>query len=230
MFNGRFSHTRFSLRGGSELDVRITGLFIETGTGLAFIAQDASIAHNFRELGRALIIATTGIKYSVRVRERAYATINGVRNYTLASDFTEQADVELNLSNFVSFQNDFEEIAQSDIIAAYSFRIIQTFNELAENQIFIGSNTHLYAAMSEAGFLKSNATMIDKDMLIINATIPPGKQLIINSEDFTINLDGENILHLHEGDWINISRDTLDLIIASGGQLTGTLIYTERYL
>jgi DNA adenine methylase len=38
--------------------------------------------------------------------------------------------------------------------------------------------------------------------------------------------------HTQSGDWINVSRDLLRLIIesASGGQLRGQLIYTERYL
>lgn len=43
---------------------------------------------------------------------------------------------------------------------------------------------------------------------------------------------GAVFFNTQSGDWINISRDLLRLIIesASGGQLRGQLIYTERYL
>ncbi len=63
-------------------------------------------------------------------------------------------------------------------------------------------------------------------------TIPPGGELRIDSELFLVLLNGENALHTQSGDWINISRNLLRLIVesASGGQLRGQLIYTERYL
>ena len=45
-------------------------------------------------------------------------------------------------------------------------------------------------------------------------------------------LDGENVLYAQSGDWINVSRELLRLIVesATGGALEGQLIYTERYL
>lgn len=63
-------------------------------------------------------------------------------------------------------------------------------------------------------------------------TIPPGEELRIDSELFTAHLNGENALHTQSGDWINVSRELLRLSVesASGGQLQGQLIYTERYL
>ena len=66
----------------------------------------------------------------------------------------------------------------------------------------------------------------------LQLSIPPGGELRIDSELFTVLLDGENALHTQSGDWINVSRELLRLIIesASGGQLRGQLIYTERYL
>lgn len=66
----------------------------------------------------------------------------------------------------------------------------------------------------------------------LQLTIPPGGEMRIDSELFIVILNGENALHTQSGDWINVSRDLLRLIIesASGGQLQGQLIYTERYL
>lgn len=63
-------------------------------------------------------------------------------------------------------------------------------------------------------------------------TIPPGGELRIDSELFSVLLNGENALHTQSGDWIHISRSLLRLVVesASGGGLEGQLIYTERYL
>ena len=63
-------------------------------------------------------------------------------------------------------------------------------------------------------------------------TIPPGGDLRIDSGTFTVTLDGRNVLHTQSGDWIEVSRELLRLLIesASGGQLEGRLVYTERFL
>ena len=76
------------------------------------------------------------------------------------------------------------------------------------------------------------ATSQTTERTTLQLTIPPGGELRIDSGLFLVLLDGENALHTQSGDWINISRDLLRLIIesASGGQLRGQLIYTERYL
>ena len=76
------------------------------------------------------------------------------------------------------------------------------------------------------------ATSQTTERTTLQLTIPPGGELRIDSELFAVLLNGVNALHTQSGDWINISRELLRLIIesASGGQLRGQLIYTERYL
>ena len=76
------------------------------------------------------------------------------------------------------------------------------------------------------------ATSQTTERTTIQLTIPPGGELRIDSELFLVLLNGENAIHTQSGDWINVSRELLRLIIesASGGQLRGQLIYTERYL
>ena len=76
------------------------------------------------------------------------------------------------------------------------------------------------------------ATSKTTERTALQLTIPPGGELRIDSELFSVLLNGENALHTQSGDWINISRELLRLIIesASGGRLQGQLIYTERYL
>ena len=66
----------------------------------------------------------------------------------------------------------------------------------------------------------------------IGVTIPPGGTLVIDCENYTAYLDGVNVYKFYEGDWLQLSRDTLSVAVDSGtgGALSGTLSYVERYL
>lgn len=77
-----------------------------------------------------------------------------------------------------------------------------------------------------------SATSQTTETATFQLTIPPGGELRIDSEIYTVLLNGENALHTQAGDWVHISRELLRLIIesATGGDLRGQLIYTERYL
>ena len=63
-------------------------------------------------------------------------------------------------------------------------------------------------------------------------TIPPGSTLIIDSDNFVALLDGENVIDLHSGDWLELCRDTYDIQIQMGqaAPFEVTMIYQERYL
>lgn len=66
----------------------------------------------------------------------------------------------------------------------------------------------------------------------IGVTIPPGGTLVIDCENYTAYLDGVNVYKFYAGDWLQLSRDTLSVAVDSGtgGALSGTLSYVERYL
>ena len=66
----------------------------------------------------------------------------------------------------------------------------------------------------------------------IGVTIPPGGTLVVDCENYTVYLDGVNVYKFYEGDWLQLSRDTLSVAVDSGtgGALSGTLSYVERYL
>lgn len=83
----------------------------------------------------------------------------------------------------------------------------------------------VFTTLTAAGTQKAESTSI-------NVTLPPGAELRIDSDVFTVTLNGENILYLQSGAWVNVSRDLirLDIESASGSGLNGTLIYTERYI
>lgn len=76
------------------------------------------------------------------------------------------------------------------------------------------------------------AERLAAEVVLMQVTIPPGGELRLDSDVFLAMLDGENVLYAQSGDWINVSRELLRLIVesATGGDLEGQIIYTERYL
>ncbi len=74
-------------------------------------------------------------------------------------------------------------------------------------------------------------TILETQIVNLNIRLNPKDQLILDSDIFEFTINGENALHLHSGDWINLNRILEDFIIeASGGQkLDGQIIYSERF-
>ena len=67
---------------------------------------------------------------------------------------------------------------------------------------------------------------------VVNVTIPPGGEIRINSDTFTVMQGQNSILHLYSGEWIYLFRNTIQLKVASnsGGNLIGEIIYSERFI
>lgn len=68
----------------------------------------------------------------------------------------------------------------------------------------------------------------------LEVSLAPGETIVIDSENFTVTKEGEDITYTHSGDWIDaIDRDTdaVALRIESGtSTLTTSIDYAERYL
>lgn len=104
-----------------------------------------------------------------------------------------------------------------------------------------GSGAHSPAAkvyLKAQGFelVTESATLnvVDLRSCVLNLTLQPGQQLIVDAESYTVLLNGENAIDLQKGDWIDeLDRSTQGLSIkASAGvaNLTAKIIYTEKYL
>lgn len=93
-------------------------------------------------------------------------------------------------------------------------------------------NILLEQLLSAALAAVTAATTQTTQTALFQLAIPPGGELRIDSGMFTVTLDGQNALHTQSGDWVEVSRELLRLLIesASGGELEGQIVYTERYL
>lgn len=61
----------------------------------------------------------------------------------------------------------------------------------------------------------------------------PGQTLVIDAGTYNVLLDGDNAIHLQQGDWLDsMKRNTQTITISGTGasRLTAEILYTERYL
>lgn len=114
--------------------------------------------------------------------------------------------------------------------------ILQNTGETAVSSVRIGaaSMSESYAGIYQYSLtrfgLRGEGMRLLSDCLV-EVEMAPGDELRINSENFTVTLNGENMLHLQRGSWPMMSRDVNALTIeAEGGEVSGTLVYQERWL
>ena len=73
----------------------------------------------------------------------------------------------------------------------------------------------------------------EESVCSINVTIPPDSTLIVDAVNYNVYLDGGNIVYAHSGDWLDeLNRMTQSIKITGtrAGNLTASILYTERYL
>lgn len=85
-----------------------------------------------------------------------------------------------------------------------------------------------------AAILSTGADLAEyrEEVFLLNVELPVGSELRIDTENYTVTLDGENILHLQEGEWLSLSRGLISAHVDNGtaGDINGSLIYRERWL
>ena len=87
----------------------------------------------------------------------------------------------------------------------------------------------LYGALESAMHMEGAR---ESAMRFPEIVIPPGGVLVIDSDAFTAELNGENVIDQYTGDWPEITRLLTRLRVEGGtsGTLQVTVLYTERYL
>lgn len=62
--------------------------------------------------------------------------------------------------------------------------------------------------------------------------IPPGSTLVIDSSNYVVLLDGEDVIFCQSGDWLFLNRNTYDVAfdLVGGESASKRVLYTERWL
>lgn len=152
--------------------------------------------------------------------------------------------VDLNLDERLNFNLTINEDIYQDFITKEKLKINSyiTLNANFENifedsinvdNLLIGKDIlHDEINVYEGIFTQISSYFLDSKIISANLILPPGKTLIINSDDFTAYLDGENVLDKYNQDWINLSRNvkSIEVFIGEGKNIESYIVYKERYL
>ena len=200
------------------------------GTVPVTAVTNTELSHAFSGEISAAVKANIDFAEVLNCKEEISATSGMIAAVVITQNFTAGIDGDIAVSNFVSVSIPFRESVEGLLRGVYNTGFGHDFRDSIETEITSGTESGLSADFRESVFMMSQANELESESMIIDIRIPPGGTLIIDSEKFIVTLDGENIIHLHSGDFVNISRDTIDMLISSDGALTGELVYVERYL
>ena len=211
MFERRYSLAKFSVN-------------LETKT--------IEIAETFSEA----LNSVAGVAIPVDVRERYADAVQGYTRGTISVVSTMSATEALSSAvkmsaNIVARFTAAERLAAAVQGSKHIPTIVAAYEALNANG---SASKNICTAFVAADILTAimDATSQTAEVVLMQVTIPPGGELRLDSDVFLAMLDGENVLYAQSGDWINVSRELLRLIVesATGGALEGQIIYTERYL
>lgn len=229
--NSRYDLTRYSLSTEKHI-VEVAETFTESMNAVAGAAIPVDTWEKFFGAIQATTRGTISVPSGLVAAEGLYATARAVANVVTALVAAEimsasgrafknipgELGGELNLSAVP--------VLLKDIITSESWK------ERLAAYAFGSKDKYFTVVVSEALGAVTEATSQTTETALIQIAIPPGGELRIDSEYFTVTLNGENVLHTQSGDWINLSPELLRLMIESaiGGALAGDIIFTERFL
>lgn len=140
------------------------------------------------------------------------AIVEGSQNSNIVTTLAEALEKTIYGSKIMSNSASFQDVLVADTYGVKDIKVSHIVNEVL-------------TSMLDASSQLTEITRID-------ITLPPGSEIRIDSETFRVLMDGDNFLYAQDGDWLTLTRELLyiDIESASGGSLSGTMIYTERYL
>lgn len=231
MFNKNFGHLRL---------------------GLSDVLPQIEIKTTFTDNLDAMV----GFGEDIPVEFKTSDTLNGgfTGNMSPPCDITAEEDLKnkLSITSGVRVDADFKDSLHNESYISENSNIVNLFDNLLEQDVYvvkdIKDKTELRAALKNESIAYKNVTeentltemlncnisssILEEEVVTIQVTIPPGGELRMDSDLFSVALNGVNILHLHQGDWIYLDRKTTDIKIGTGtgGKLEGKILYKERYL
>ncbi len=231
MYGGPYSRTRYSLRKGEGFRISVRVLAAARMRALIGTAADIYTRSFFQAVlemrgrnGMALpteVLGESGLSAQIRILPVLFGEAHGTEildaEANVSADLKMETAVKENLACVIS-------VVQDIYAKTVGTDELKEFVSVLQNLFGGGSFAEILSALTQSAVL-------DEESLRLNVTIPPGGELRIDTEHFTALLNGQNVLHLYNGDWPELSRSLLRMLVDSGtgGKLTGKVIFTERW-
>lgn len=230
MINGRYSYLKYSANAPTNLSIEEEFYTYLNGLSGAVVTEDVSEFFSENQYCNAII--TKSIYAVANVNSGLFATGTINKNILSLEDLYENMYQNVIASQDINAICDFE-----DAIENTCYLSIDLFEKLnVDNSLFssssASSNIFIDVFMGDVFQSEIISGTIEEETTSISISIPPGSELRIDTENYTVTLDGENVLYSHSGFWPILTKDIISLSIngTNGGGLKGELIYTERWL
>ena len=178
------------------------------------------------------VVGTAGIKFGFGLETELGTSVVAELITVIKGSLEEKLQVISNAVADVSVGLESkEEISSSIYLSAYS-KFFVVGDERLLNSFFAVKDLK-YSFFANEELISGVRTSLLNDLLFsLNISLRPGETVEIDSDVFTAYLNDQNVIDIYSGDWITISRNSMELNVSSGsgGNLAGLLIYRERYL
>ena len=229
--NRRYSLARYSL-GEGRRDIPVQVSFSERMNSLAGAAVPVRVVCRYAEALNCQAAGTLSVPTALvgggalqaRTEVHAVVPVGGVMAEVLSSLAAGAKNVPAGPS--------FAEVLAGRAVGSKNLRTVLNTAEELNADALVSKMIPAPFVASGALMAVTEATSQTTETVTVELAIPPNGELRIDSELFTVLLDGENVLYAQIGDWIMVSRELILVRVesASGGPLEGVLIYTERFL
>ena len=157
----------------------------------------------------------------------------GNRIFMLTASDSESVSQSGNIAGAYSVKaSHMESIAQSSTVAERVGMILSLAEKITQTASTC-QKVHVSTDLNEMVDAVADVEATEESVCSINVTIPPGSTLIVDAVNYNVYLDGGNIVYAHSGDWLDeLNRMTQSIKITGtrAGNLTASILYTERYL
>lgn len=238
MFNSRFSLTPFSLRTEEEFDLEISVSFSDSLKNVSGFGVSIIVSQNMYDSLMNYTKSIASIIAEFSSSDSLKGTFDGfvgiVLDFNELSNLSSKSSIIKNIEHNQKIEESLESkcYMSKDMFIGQGNAGVIFFDEKFLYSIAISKDLVYNLIVTDLLSCDVTSVILENEKITINATIPANGRLEIDSDDFTVLLNGENALHLHSGEWLFLDREIESILIDSGtgGELTGSVIYNERYL
>lgn len=145
--------------------------------------------------------------------------------------FFEQIKSDAIFGKGMSVKADLSEEILSNTDFGKDMSISENFDDKFEKAVSLSKLMHTSLFYVDNLQLISSARTLNEETTILSVELNPGDILEIDSEFFTVDLNGVNAFDKYSGEWVFLSRDLADIVItANGDGLQAEILYREQFL
>lgn len=235
MYNrGSFNTQRFNLLTGQETELSVKETMVETLDSMVSHGEDIhGMTYCIEQLGGEIYVTAADVSLEA-ILETIGCAVKMNPEYALTDNLIESIECVASFGEDCYLPYHYRESINADVYIGMDTYFAESLQDLIQIGVKAGCNYYDDSkALYEILDCSLSSSVFDYKYITIDVTIPPCGVLIIDSDNYNVLLDNENVIDKQSGDWFDeLSRNTFDVTIESGvaGSLSGSLLYTERYL